>query len=156
RRHHAARRAARARRGRAHDQARARLLPADRAAGRREARASRRRRRGHGRLRGARPAQAGQAAAGGRGAGAVRAAIIIAALVMASIPARAGSDDTVTHVVQAGDTLELLAAEYYGDRGDSLFIMAANKMLHPRPLKKGERIRVPVSREITTSVGDTF
>ncbi len=86
----------------------------------------------------------------------MRAALIAAILIATTAPTRAGSDDTVTHVVQAGDTLELLAAEYYGDRGDSLFIMAANRMQHPRPLKKGERIRVPVSREITTSVGDTF
>jgi LysM repeat protein len=82
--------------------------------------------------------------------------LVVIAILLAGAQARAGSDDTVTHVVQAGDTLELLAAEYYGDRGDSLFIMAANKMQHPRPLKKGERIRVPVSRDITTSVGDTF
>lgn len=83
--------------------------------------------------------------------------LIAAALLAIAAPARAGADDdTVSRVVQAGDTLELLAAEYYGDRGDSLFIMAANKMQHPRPLKKGERVRVPVSREITTSVGDTF
>ena len=84
-------------------------------------------------------------------------ALIAIALIAAPLRAYAGDgDDTVTHRVQPGDTLELLAAEYYGDRADSLFIMAANHMLHPRPLKKGEKIRVPVSREITTSAGDTF
>jgi hypothetical protein len=87
----------------------------------------------------------------------VKRLIVAALLLIAPVRAFAGDgDDTVTHRVQAGDTLELLAAEYYGDRADSLFIMAANHMLHPRPLKKGEKIRVPVSREITTSVGDTF
>jgi LysM repeat protein len=86
----------------------------------------------------------------------VKRALVLLAL-LAPARARAGDgDDTVVHRVEAGDTLELLAAEYYGDRADSLFIMAANHMQHPRPLKKGERIRVPVSREITTSVGDTF
>jgi len=86
----------------------------------------------------------------------VRAALVLVAVLIAA-PARAGSsDDTVVHKVRPGDTLELLAAEYYGDRNDALFIMVANKMQHPRPLKKGERLRVPVSREVTTSVGDTF
>ncbi len=85
---------------------------------------------------------------------------LVAALALAlavPAPAHAGpGDDTITHKVRAGDTLELLAAEYYGDRNDALFIMVANKMQHPRPLKKGEKLRVPVSREVTTSIGDTF
>ncbi|HTJ42541.1 MAG TPA: LysM peptidoglycan-binding domain-containing protein [Kofleriaceae bacterium] len=81
--------------------------------------------------------------------------LLILALVAGDARAQ-GSDDTITYKVKAGDTLELLAAEYYGDRNDALFIMVANKMTHPRPLKKGEKLRVPVSREVTTSIGDTF
>lgn len=83
--------------------------------------------------------------------------LLIAVLVARlAAPARAGSDDTIGHKVRPGDTLELLAAEYYGDRNYALFIMAANKMQHPRALKAGERVRIPVSREITTAVGDSF
>jgi LysM repeat protein len=94
------------------------------------------------------------------GTGARAAAIAVAVALGLGLagarPARAGSGDTINHTVRPGDTLELLAAEYYGDRNDALFIMVANKMQHPRPLKKGEKLHIPVSREVTTSVGDTF
>jgi LysM repeat protein len=62
----------------------------------------------------------------------------------------------VTYRVRQGDTLELIAAEFYGDRSKATFIVTENKLTHPRPLKPGERLRIPVSHEITTSPGDTF
>jgi LysM repeat protein len=58
--------------------------------------------------------------------------------------------------VKPGDTLQLIAAEYYGDRNQAIFIMVENKIAHPRPLKPGERLRIPVSREVTTSPDDTW
>lgn len=82
---------------------------------------------------------------------------LLALVVVALLASKAGADhDFVTYKVRAGDTLALLAAEYYGDRNHAVFIMVANKMQHPRPLKPGEKVRIPVSREITAAVGDTF
>lgn len=66
------------------------------------------------------------------------------------------TSDTVVHRVKQGDSLELIAAEFYGDRTKAVFIMDENKMTHARPLKPGERLRIPVSREVTTAPGDTF
>jgi hypothetical protein len=84
-------------------------------------------------------------------------AIFAAMLAAASPGARADSPGgTMPYKVRAGDTLELIAAEYYGDRNDAVFIMVENKILHPRPLKAGERIKIPVSRDVTTSPGDSF
>lgn len=82
-------------------------------------------------------------------------ALVVAALLAVAGPA-AADRDYVVHKVKDGDSLPLLAAEYYGDRNHAVFIMVANKLLHPRPLKKGERIRIPVSREVTAAVGDTW
>jgi hypothetical protein len=65
-------------------------------------------------------------------------------------------NDTVGHRVRQGDSLELIAAEFYGDRTKAVFIMVANKMTHVRPLRPGERVRVPISREVATAPGDTF
>jgi len=65
-------------------------------------------------------------------------------------------NDTVVHRVRQGDSLELIAAEFYGDRTKAVFIMVANRMTHVRPLRPGERLRVPISREVATSPGDTF
>jgi LysM repeat protein len=81
--------------------------------------------------------------------------LILAVLLALAAPA-AADRDFVVHKVKDGDSLGLLAAEYYGDRNHMVFIMVANKLLHPRPLKKGEKIRIPVSREATAAVGDTW
>ncbi len=84
-------------------------------------------------------------------------AIIVALLVIARVAyAQEPNNDTVTHRVRQGDTLELIAAEFYGDRTKAVFIMVENKMTHARPLKPGERLRIPVSREVTSAPGDTF
>lgn len=79
--------------------------------------------------------------------------LAVAAAVVGARPARA---DTQTYKVRTGDTLELIAAEYYGDRNDYVFILTANKMEHPRKLRPGERLKIPVGRDITTSPDDTF
>jgi LysM repeat protein len=81
--------------------------------------------------------------------------VALAALVGGARPAHANRD-YIVHTVKAGDSLDLLAAEYYGDRRHQIFIMVANKMDHPRALKPGEKLRVPVTRSITVAVGDTF
>jgi len=88
---------------------------------------------------------------------ALAAALVAMALALVMRVAPAAADrDYVVHKVKDGDSLGLLAAEYYGDRNHAVFIMVANKLLHPRPLKPGEKIRIPVSRDVTAAVGDTW
>lgn len=87
---------------------------------------------------------------------ALLAAAIIVASVAAATAARAQNLETIKERVRRGDTLELLAAEYYGDRQYAVFIMKANKLTHPRKLRPGEKIRIPIQREITAAVGDTL
>lgn len=71
-------------------------------------------------------------------------------------PAAAAPGDAINYRVRAGDTLELIAAEYYGDRRYAVFVMVANKISHPRPLRPGERLKIPVNRDVTTAPGDTL
>jgi LysM repeat protein len=66
----------------------------------------------------------------------------------------AGGEQTIR--VKQGDTLDILAAEYYGDRKNKIFILAENHLQHERPLKAGEKLKIPVSREVVTASGDTF
>jgi len=80
--------------------------------------------------------------------------LVVTALRVAH--AQDATNDTVVHRVKQGDSLELIAAEFYGDRTKAVFIMVENKLAHARPLRPGERLRVPVSREVTTAPGDTF
>jgi len=61
---------------------------------------------------------------------------------------------TVTYRTGKRDTLDLIAAEYYGARSFSVFIAVENRLKKaPAPFS---RLRIPVSREITTAKGDTF
>ena len=90
-----------------------------------------------------------------RGAGAWLAAAVAVVAVSRTAHAQ-DANRPVTYRVRQGDTLELVAAEFYGDRSKAAFIVAENKLSRPRPLKPGERLRIPVSREIATSPGDTF
>lgn len=91
-------------------------------------------------------------------AGAWAAGALLCLLALGARPASAqdAANDTIAYRVRAGDTLELIAAEFYSDRNKAVFIMVENRMTHARPLRPGERLRVPVSREVTTSPGDTF
>jgi LysM repeat protein len=100
--------------------------------------------------------------ASGSGNGCGRAAAIALAIVLALAALVGGARiahadrDYIEHVVKPGDSLDLLAAEYYGDRRHQIFIMVANRMDHPRALKPGEKLRVPVTRNVTVAVGDSF
>lgn len=69
-------------------------------------------------------------------------------------PARA--DETMQYVVRQGDTLQLLAAEFYGDRALAVFIAAVNKRDGNRAVRPGDKLRLPATREVITSPGDTF
>ena len=92
----------------------------------------------------------------------------VAALVLALVALRPGgtpaaraqgsaADAAYTiHKVQKGDSLELLGAEYYGDRRHKIYIMIENRLDHARELKPNEKLRIPVSNEVTVSVGDTL
>lgn len=66
----------------------------------------------------------------------------------------APANESINYRVKAGDTLELIAAEFYGDRRYAVFVMVANKIARPRPLRPGERLKIPVNRDVTTAPGD--
>ena len=85
------------------------------------------------------------------------AALALAALAAPAVAAAQPSESAASiHKVEKGDTLELLAAEYYGDRRHKIYIMIENRMDHARELKPGEKLRIPVSNEVTVAVGDTL
>lgn len=84
--------------------------------------------------------------------------VFVALALVVAVP-RAHADatsDTMVYKVKQSDSLGLIAAEFYGDRNKAIFIMVANKIVHPRPLKAGERLKIPVSRQVITAPGDTF
>jgi len=85
------------------------------------------------------------------------AVVVVAFLLWSAAPAlRAQEMPSIRHRVQPGDSLALLAAEYYGDRRHAVFIMVANGMTHPRALKPREILKIPMNRRITTKPGDSL
>jgi serine/threonine-protein kinase len=62
----------------------------------------------------------------------------------------------IVHSVRKGDTFELLAAEYYGARGYGVFLLLANGLTHPRPLRPGEKLNIPTTWKHRIVEGDTL
>lgn len=81
---------------------------------------------------------------------------LVLCAALAEPAARAQVRETIPHSVVEGDTIPLLAAEYYGDRNHGIFIMLVNGMEHERPLKPGESLKIPIDRDITAKVDDTI
>ena len=82
-------------------------------------------------------------------------ALAIVALLAGVAHAQEASD--ASYRVKQGDTLELIAAEFYGDHAKTtVFIAEENKLKPPYKVYPGERIKVPVTREIATAKGDSF
>jgi len=89
-----------------------------------------------------------------------RALVVIAALVAPAL-AQVDATDTVPYRVRQNDTLDVIAAEYYGDKAQSMFIAIENHLVDAktgkmRAIHGGDRIKIPVTREIATAKGDTL
>jgi LysM repeat protein len=84
------------------------------------------------------------------------ASLLVAGAARAQTPAASSPASVTIHKVQKGDTLELLGAEYYGDRRHKIYIMIENRLDHARDLKPGEKLRIPISSEVTVKVGDSL
>lgn len=81
--------------------------------------------------------------------------VALAVLLSSAIAVADDTTDVVSYRVKPGDTIDLVAAEFYGDHArTATFIVDENKWKTYRKLNPGERIRIPVTREITTSKGD--
>jgi hypothetical protein len=88
---------------------------------------------------------------------------VVVAAAARPAPAQQASDTTavVFHRVRRGDTLELLAAEHYGDRRLATLVAAENgidpaRQPFAKPLRVSMRLRIPVNRQVTTDVGDSL
>jgi LysM repeat protein len=81
--------------------------------------------------------------------------VALAVLLSSAVAVADDPADVVNYRVKQGDTIDLVAAEFYGDHArTATFIVDENKWKTYRKLNPGERIRIPVTREITTSKGD--
>jgi LysM repeat protein len=87
-----------------------------------------------------------------------RALLVIAALVAPAL-AQVDATDTVSYRVRQNDTLDVIAAEFYGDKAQAMFIVVENHLAEAktgkvRAIHGGDRLKIPVTREIATAKGD--
>ncbi len=82
--------------------------------------------------------------------------VFLTAAITTTIRLDAYAQTNITYIARKGDTLALLAAEYYGDRRHAVFIMAANNIQQMKPLRSRQRLRIPVGPTITVNLGDTL
>jgi LysM repeat protein len=93
-----------------------------------------------------------------------RFAIAVAALIAVASVGSVASGQKASEATQyeqeyrakKGDTLELVAAEYYGSRRFVILIMSVNKMDHNAKLSRGQKLRMPIPRPVTAAIGDTW
>ena len=76
-------------------------------------------------------------------------------LVVALSATAFAQGNSVAYRVKQDDTLDVIAAEYYGDRAQARLIVAENKLKQKR-VQAGQRIKIPITREVVTDKGDTF
>lgn len=81
--------------------------------------------------------------------------VVLALAVALGATSFAQPTSTQAYRVKQKDTLAVIAAEYYGDRSHAKFIVAENKLKNGR-VQPGSRLRIPVTKEITTAKGETF
>lgn len=80
-------------------------------------------------------------------------AFVCALALAVTASAHAQTQGVARHRVASDDTIELLAAEYYGDRRHASFIRLANGIDEARGLHQGQRIRIPIGRRVVTEAG---
>jgi LysM repeat protein len=78
----------------------------------------------------------------------------IALLLVSLVATASAQGNTQQYRVKQDDTLDVIAAEFYGDRAQAKLIVAENKL--KKRTQPGQRLRIPVTREITTDTGDTY
>jgi LysM repeat protein len=81
-----------------------------------------------------------------------RAALLGAVLAVAG-PAHARA---VVHTVQAGDTAESVAADYYGNRSLAIVVLEANGMERSGKLRIGQKLRIPTAYRYRIKRGETL
>lgn len=62
----------------------------------------------------------------------------------------------VVYTAKAGDTPESIAADYYGNRSQALFILESNGLERDKPLRPGQKVRIPTAFHYRVHKGDTL
>lgn len=76
-------------------------------------------------------------------------------LVLA-LTAGAAQARVVIYTAKSGDTAETIAADYYGNRSQALFILETNGLQRDQAIRPGQLVRIPTAFHYRARRGDTF
>ncbi|HEY2746277.1 MAG TPA: LysM domain-containing protein [Polyangia bacterium] len=80
---------------------------------------------------------------------------VAAALLVLAVAATA-SGKVVTYSAKPGDTPESIAADYYGNRSQAIFILETNGLERDKPIRPGQKVRIPTAFHYRVRKGDTL
>jgi LysM repeat protein len=80
--------------------------------------------------------------------------LVAAAWVL--LVAATASARVVVYAAKPGDTPESIAADYYGNRSQALFIIETNGFERDKPLKPGQKVRIPTAFHYRVHRGETL
>jgi len=80
---------------------------------------------------------------------------VAAALVILGVAASA-SAKVVVYSAKPGDTPESIAADYYGNRSQAIFILETNGLERDKPLRTGQKVRIPTAFRYRVKRGETL
>jgi LysM domain-containing protein len=66
------------------------------------------------------------------------------------------SAKVVVYSSKPGDTPESIAADFYGNRSQAIFIVETNGLERDKPLKPGQKVRIPTAFHYRVRKGDTL
>ncbi|MDB4970743.1 MAG: Peptidoglycan-binding lysin domain protein [Myxococcales bacterium] len=80
--------------------------------------------------------------------------IAVAAVLL--LAATNASAKVVVYAAKPGDTPESIAADYYGNRSQAVFILESNGLERDKPLKPGQKVRIPTAYRYKVHKGETL
>lgn len=80
--------------------------------------------------------------------------LVVFALLIST--AHAANARVVVYSAKNGDTPESIAADYYGNRSQAIFVIETNGLERDKPLKLGQKVRIPTAVRYRVRKGETL
>src|SRR3954471_20442002 len=83
-------------------------------------------------------------------------AVAVTLLALTASASASASAKVIVYSAKQGDTPESVAADYYGNRSQAIFILETNGLERDKPLKPGQKVRIPTAFHYRVRKGDTL
>lgn len=81
---------------------------------------------------------------------------LVAVAFLSMVTAANAAAKVVVYSAKPGDTPESIAADYYGNRSQAIFILETNGLERDKPLRPGQKVRIPTAFHYRVHKGDTL